>query len=240
MSLPPGHQACLDALARASTHLDKGALGSKEVQQFIPEHELKSLATRHQELRAQHAILDWTTAFPTIYHKKSVKSYIAKSTLPHKCRSLEKAAAKWKKDAEHAAALADQECQRERRERLDRYRKERTTPVFGKQLAQGGQSPTTSEFSIPRWEARSMTSVSESMNSLPLEDGHMRPVAPWLMDETDNRSSIPSTILSSAQSASSLHKPTAPWLARSPSGNSFRDIAGASDTFLIKTTLQRR
>ena len=51
-------------------------------------------------LRAQHAILDWTTAFPRMYSKKTVKNFLTKATLPHKCKSLEKAAEKWRRDAE--------------------------------------------------------------------------------------------------------------------------------------------
>jgi len=229
----PAHQACLDSLRRAFGYLDENALGSVEVRQFIPQHDFKMLVDRFRELRARHAVLDWTTAFPTIYSKKSVKNLITKATLPRKCRAVEKAAEKWRKDAEHVSSLADRECQRARKERLDRFRREHPGVVFDKHLAYGSQSPTTSEFSMPRWEARSST---ESNRSLPIEDVQSRAAVPWIITDVDNRSSLPSPGLSSRRSTLSDVKRPTPWLTRSPSGNSFGDNPVFPDAFRTRTT----
>ncbi|TCD66302.1 hypothetical protein EIP91_001548 [Steccherinum ochraceum] len=241
-SHPPEHQAILDSLKRSFSYLDDRALGSTEVQQFIPEPEYKALVGRFRELRAQHAILDWTTAFPTIYTtKKTVKNFIVKATLPRKCRSLEKQAQKWRKDADlvvlkNVAAAADRECQHVRKEKLDRYRRKYPTSIFDRNIACGTMSsPTVSEFAVPpRWEARS---GSESNQSLPIDGGRQPATVPWLVttDIDDQTSSLPSPGLSSRRSTISDPKRPTPWLTRTPSGNSLMNTPVVTETFRVRT-----
>ncbi|THH29253.1 hypothetical protein EUX98_g4918 [Antrodiella citrinella] len=229
---PPAHQPCLDTLKRCCAHLDEKALGSANVRQYIPQPELNLLMDRLKELKTQYGVLDWTTAFPTVYNKKTVKNYITKATLPGKCRALEKAVERWRKDAEHVRAAADRKYQSAKEERLERFRREHPGQRFNKHLASGGLSPTTSEYSVPRWEARSSTG---STQNLPIED-LLHPAAfPWIVTDVDSSSSsLPSPGLSSRRSTLSEVKKPAPWLTRNVSGN-FGDNAVVTETFRVRT-----